>query len=79
MNCHEAIDVMGDAVEGRLQAALRQGFEEHITECAPCRTYLEHLRLTRKALRSLPAGGTSPRREELIENFRRVRTKGRLK
>ena len=71
MNCHEAIDVMGDAVGGRLEPALRAGFEEHVTECASCGTYLEQLRFTRKALQSLPrGGGTSPHRMELIRNYR---------
>ena len=68
MTCQEAIDVMGEALEGRLQP----GFEEHMAECAPCATYLGHLRVTREALRHLPPeGGTNPQREQLIEAFKR--------
>ena len=71
MDCQEAIDIMELAMEGRLQPPLRAGFEDHITECAPCGTYFEHLRLTRQALRfQLRVGGTSSRREDLIEAFR---------
>ncbi len=71
MNCQEAIDIMDNAIEGRLQPALRAGFDEHMAECVPCGTYFDHLRLTRGALRFLRrGGGPSPRREELIETFK---------
>jgi LSD1 subclass zinc finger protein len=77
MNCYEAIDVMEEAVEDRLPAALRPGFEEHVEECGSCRTYLEHLRFTRRALQSLPPQrGTSPRRSDLIEEFRKKFDRG---
>jgi putative zinc finger protein len=72
MNCYETIDVMGDEVEGILEDALRAGFDEHIAECPSCSTYLDQLRLTRRALRLLPRGGpTSPHREDLVEQFLR--------
>ena len=72
MTCQEAIDVMGEALDGRLQPAFRPRFQEHMAECGPCATYLEHLRVTRNALRHLPPeGGKNPRREQLIEAFRR--------
>lgn len=72
MTCQEAIDVMGEALEDRLLPEFRPGFDEHIRECPPCAAYFEHLRLTRAALRSLPAeGGTSPRRGELMDAYRR--------
>jgi hypothetical protein len=72
MTCQEAIDVMGEAVEGRLATGLRPGFDEHMAVCAPCATYYQQLRLTRGTLRSLPPERRgSPRRSELIEAFRR--------
>jgi anti-sigma factor RsiW len=72
VNCRQAIDIMGGAIDGNLQPTLRIRFEKHITECAPCGTYLEHLHLTRKALQLVArSGATSPHREELIEAFRR--------
>ena len=72
MNCYEAIDVMGDAAEARLQAALVAGFEEHIAACRSCRTYFEQLCHTRRALHHLRrAGVTSPRRSELMRDFRK--------
>ena len=73
MNCHEAIDVMGDAAEDRLDARYCSGFREHMEECPACATYYGQLRLTRQALRSIaPADpGSPPKRSELLERFRR--------
>jgi predicted anti-sigma-YlaC factor YlaD len=70
MNCREAIDLVGNVLEGELESDLQAGFDQHIRACAPCRNYLEHLRLTREALRLLPPNrATSPNRRELIERF----------
>ena len=70
MNCHEAIDVMDDAIEGRLDAVRREGFDEHMVECRACGTYLEHLRVVRAALQlQRDDGALHPRREELIRIF----------
>ncbi len=77
MNCYEAIDLMGDALEGPLRAGARTRFGEHLEECAVCRNYLEQLRLTVAALEHLPRQGeTSRRRAELIAAFRRQFEKG---
>jgi len=71
MNCQEAIDLMGDAIDGRLPPHFVAGFEQHIAECPSCGTYYGQLRLTRQALRSRRAPrGSSPRRDELIARFR---------
>ena len=72
MTCQEAIDVMEEALEGRLEASLRPGFDEHLAECRPCDTYFGHLRVTRRALGSLArAGESNPRRSQLVEAFRK--------
>ena len=72
MDCYEAIDRMGDVLEGSLAAEARAGFEAHMDECAACRTYLDQLRVAREALRAIPQPtGTSPRRSDLIATFRR--------
>ena len=78
MNCREAIDVMDHALDNALQPALRAGFEEHMAECVPCRTYLEQLQITREALRLLPPeGGENPRRGELVDEFIKEFERGR--
>jgi len=72
MTCQEAIDVMGEAVEGRLSPDVRPSFDDHMGECRPCSTYFEQLCVTRGALRSLPRmPDTDPRRSRLIEAFRK--------
>ena len=72
MNCYEAIDLMGEALEGRLAADARPGFDEHLGECAACRTYLDQLRVTRETLGRLPRRpATSPRRSDLLATFRK--------
>jgi hypothetical protein len=73
MNCHEAIDVMGDAAEDRLDARYCAGFREHVADCPPCAAYYEQLRLTRQALKDLaPSDSVSPpKRSELLERFHR--------
>jgi anti-sigma factor RsiW len=72
MECYEAIDLMEDAIDGRLPSASRPGFAEHMEECNACRNYMEQLRLTIGALERLPRiAGTSRRRSELIAEFRK--------
>jgi len=76
MECPEALDVMGDALEGTLVGVTRAGFEEHIGECASCGSYYEQLRITVTALRNLPPGEPSPQWKDLLEAFRRETRRG---
>ena len=70
MNCFEAIDVMGEAAEDRLERALQPGFEEHLSECDPCKTYFEQLRLSRGALGQLRRPGPpNASRFRLLDEF----------
>jgi len=72
MNCQDAIDVMDLAIEGSLGTGVRADFESHLAECPSCRTYFDHLHVTRSALRhQRRASGTSPHRETLLETFRK--------
>ena len=72
MNCYEAIDLIGDAIEGTLMPAARAGLDDHFAECPPCRNYMDQLRLTREALGALPRPGDAGcRRAELVAKFRR--------
>ena len=72
MDCYEAIDLMGDALERVLASDAAAGLEDHLAECPPCRNYMDQLRLTRKALAHLPpASGSARRRDALIEEFRK--------
>lgn len=72
MECTEAIDLMGDALEDRLAPAARSGLKEHLEECPACCLYLEQLRFTRDALGHMPAPqGSSRHRSDLIDRFKK--------
>ncbi|HEX5030004.1 MAG TPA: zf-HC2 domain-containing protein [Candidatus Eisenbacteria bacterium] len=72
MNCYEAIDLMGDAIESRVPSESRAGFEEHLEECPACGTYFEQLRSTVSALARLPRRGDSGvLTQDLLDAFRR--------
>ena len=72
MDCHEAIDLMGEALEGGLATAARSGFDGHLEECAACRNYFDQLRVTRGVLRRLPREPEPGARPPgLIEAFRK--------
>ena len=72
MNCYEAIDLMGDELDGQLPPASRAGFDEHMEECTVCAAYFDQLRATVDALEHLPRPGVTPqRRSELIAAFQR--------
>jgi anti-sigma factor RsiW len=74
MNCYEAIDLMGDELDGRLPPEFRSEFAEHIEMCPACGTYLDQLRFTLRALENMPRASVTPRqRSELIAAFQRER------
>jgi predicted anti-sigma-YlaC factor YlaD len=78
MNCYEAIDLMGDELDGRLALQERSGFDEHLAECDVCATYFDQLRTTVGALEHMPRAGITPeRRSELIAAFQREWKRGR--
>ena len=70
MECYEAIDLMGDALEERLTPDARTGLQEHLEECPACCDYMDQLRVTRDALGHLPTPeGSSRHRDDLIARF----------
>ena len=72
MNCYETIDLMDEALEGRLAEASRPGFDEHLEECTTCRTYFDQLQATVQALGHLPRSADAGRRRaELIAEYQR--------
>ena len=71
MNCWEAIDLMGDAMEGVLAPEPSAGLFDHLEECPPCRNYFEQLQLTRRALRNLGhPEDPNRKRRELLDRFK---------
>jgi anti-sigma factor RsiW len=53
ITCRELVELVTDYLEGALPAAQRTRFEEHLVMCAPCGRYMEQMRQTRRAARTL--------------------------
>ena len=69
--CQELVELVTDYLEKRLPDSLRVRFETHLAQCSGCRTYLEHMRQTIRALGRLPTASIEPAaRERLLEVFR---------
>ena len=46
MNCREFVDFLMRYLDGQLDAAALEIFEEHMRECPPCEVYLDTYRET---------------------------------
>jgi anti-sigma factor RsiW len=74
LTCKELVELVTDYLEGALSPADRARFDEHLATCPYCRTYVEQMRQTIRALGHLPEE-TIPAEalEELLARFRRWR------
>jgi len=70
MNCEQVTRAAGDFVERRLRLRERLMVLVHIAMCKGCRAYVEQIRLTLLALRSVPKPVGEPASEALLERFR---------
>ena len=69
--CQALVELVTDYLEGRLTPVERRRFEAHLALCRACRTYLEQMRQTLRALGSLPEESIDPEaRERLLGVFR---------
>ena len=69
--CRELVELVTDYLEGRLSAADRSRFEQHLDECDGCTAYVEQMRKTIEALGHIPEESLSPEAErELLAAFR---------
>jgi anti-sigma factor RsiW len=59
LRCIEVVELVGDYLDGHLDASIRRRVEEHLVLCPPCRVYIEQVRETVRALGELPAGALS--------------------
>jgi anti-sigma factor RsiW len=46
INCHHAVGLIGDYLEGRLPRHDRRRLEKHLAGCDACSAYLEQMRAT---------------------------------
>ena len=69
--CQELVELVTDYLENRLADVERLRFEAHLRQCSGCRTYLEQMRQTLRALGRLPEESIQPEaKERLLEVFR---------
>jgi predicted anti-sigma-YlaC factor YlaD len=68
--CQELVELVTEYLEDRLLSSTRVRFDEHLAQCSGCRTYLEQMRQTIRALGRLPAESIQPEaRNRLLEVF----------
>jgi anti-sigma factor RsiW len=68
--CQEFVELVTDHLEGTLPEEVERAVAAHLELCEPCRIYLEQIRRTATALRTLP-NPTLPQaaRERLLAVF----------
>ena len=59
MTCRECAEFLGDYVSGELALDVRAIFEQHLTRCSNCETYVEQYRLTVVAGKAACEGETA--------------------
>ena len=71
LTCKELTELITDYLEQRLSQTERTRFEQHLTICPHCVTYLDQMRLTVKAL-GTRSGVEIPKsvESELLQAFR---------
>jgi anti-sigma factor RsiW len=69
--CQELVELVTDYLEGRLAPMEQRRFEAHLALCPGCRTYLEQMRGTVRALGRLPEDLIDPEtKARLLSAFR---------
>jgi anti-sigma factor RsiW len=77
MTCREVVDFLMAYDSGELPPDQRRVFDEHIADCAPCRTYLATYRETVVAAKdAFDPDDVSPPPEELVDAILVARRRG---
>lgn len=75
--CREAVELMSDYLDGRLDASDATRLEGHLAECPNCVEYLAQLKVTLTALgRAEPDTLSDEALGELVDLYRRWRAGG---
>ncbi len=73
--CRDAVALMTDYLDGRLEPADRDRLERHLAGCPHCAEYLAQLRVTVDALGEVPPDALSDEAlDELVGLYRRWRS-----
>jgi predicted anti-sigma-YlaC factor YlaD len=71
VTCIELVELVTEYLEGSMQADERARFDEHISGCEGCTTYLEQLRITIRLTGMLTEEQIAPgARAALLDAFR---------
>jgi anti-sigma factor RsiW len=74
LTCRELVELVTDYLEGVMPASERERVERHLAACDGCTEYIEQMRLTLRALGSIPEETISEgARETLLTAFRDLR------
>lgn len=72
LSCKEIVEIVTDYIEGTMSADMRRRFDQHLSVCHPCVTYVEQMRQTIATLGRLPEESVSQAAlDTLLEQFRR--------
>ena len=66
MTCKELVDLITEYLEGALPPPDRLRFEQHVDRCSPCRTYVEQMRQTVRAVGKLSEESIPADAKELL-------------
>jgi len=64
LSCQEIVEIVTDYIEDAMSAAERRRFEQHLSHCPGCVTYVEQIR------RTIRLTGEAPREEGLPPDLR---------
>lgn len=71
ITCREFVELVTEYLEGRLDAATRAGFEQHVAGCPGCARYLEQIRASVQVLGRVSLDPITPAaRDQLMAAFR---------
>jgi anti-sigma factor RsiW len=71
LRCQELVELVTEYLDGRLPKPEQARFEAHLALCSGCRTYLEQMRQTIRALGRLAEESIQPEaRAQLLAAFR---------
>lgn len=74
MNCMELVGLVTDYLDGSMPDAQRAAFDEHVSACEGCTTYLEQFRITIRSTGMLTEEQMAPEaRDVLLAAFREWR------
>jgi anti-sigma factor RsiW len=71
LSCRELVELVTEYLEGKLPLDERSRFEQHLDECAGCRTYLRQMRQVIETAGEIPETSIEPEtRSSMLAAFR---------